>query len=111
MSDPAWQVDVATRGEHLQRTFHRLVAHPHVGEVRGVGFVAVAQRVEDKATGAPFPEEMAIPRRVCEAAWRRGLFIRPLGNVIYLWPPLVISPAELEWVVGVMEECLVEVAG
>lgn len=109
VGDLQWREDVALRGEHLQKTFRRLADHPHVGEVRGIGFVAVAQLVENKVTGAAFPEELAVPRRVCEAAWRRGLFIRPLGNVIYLWPPLVISPAQVEWVVGVMEDSLTEV--
>lgn len=34
-------------------------------------------------------------RRVKEEAQAAGLLIRPLGKVVYLWPPLLISSAEL----------------
>ena len=42
------------------------------------------------------------------AAWRRGLFVRPLSNVLYLWPPLLISEAELRFCFNVLRECLAE---
>ena len=34
---------------------------------------------------------------IANAAWQYGLFLRPLGNVLYLWPPLIISEAELKF--------------
>ncbi len=46
--------------------------------------------------------------RLAAAAWRRGLFLRPLGNVLYLWPPLLIEQAELEFCFEVLETLLQE---
>jgi len=34
-------------------------------------------------------------RQVGERAWDLGLFIRPLGEVLYLWPPLNVAKEEL----------------
>ena len=39
----------------------------------------------------------------------RGLLIRPLGDVIVIMPPLAISMRELEWMMGVVAECIREV--
>ncbi|MEM9423693.1 MAG: adenosylmethionine--8-amino-7-oxononanoate transaminase [Spirochaetota bacterium] len=35
-----------------------------------------------------------------------GLFLRPLGNVLYLWPPLVISEAELRFCLAALRQAL-----
>jgi adenosylmethionine-8-amino-7-oxononanoate aminotransferase len=36
----------------------------------------------------------------------RNLLIRPLGNVVYLLPPYVITNAELDWVYAEIETLL-----
>jgi adenosylmethionine-8-amino-7-oxononanoate aminotransferase len=43
---------------------------------------------------APEPGN-AYAKRVARRALDLGLFIRPLGNVLYLWPPLTITQPEL----------------
>jgi adenosylmethionine---8-amino-7-oxononanoate aminotransferase len=48
---------------------------------------------------------------VCRAARRRGVWIRPLGDVVILMPPLAISDDELETLVDVTVESVYEVAG
>ena len=45
-------------------------------------------------------------KRVTMAARARGLIIRPLGDVIVLMPPLSTTAEELDWLVGVVEECI-----
>jgi adenosylmethionine-8-amino-7-oxononanoate aminotransferase len=46
---------------------------------------------------------------VCRAARRRGVLIRPLGDVVVLMPPLAIDDATLDELVGVVSECITEV--
>jgi adenosylmethionine-8-amino-7-oxononanoate aminotransferase len=48
-------------------------------------------------------------RLVCAAAVRRGVLLRPLGNVIVLVPPLTTTADELERVVDVLAAALDEV--
>jgi adenosylmethionine---8-amino-7-oxononanoate aminotransferase len=50
-----------------------------------------------------------VGRRVCAAAVRRGVLLRPLGDTIVLVPPLTITGAELERLVSVLRAAIVEV--
>jgi adenosylmethionine-8-amino-7-oxononanoate aminotransferase len=42
--------------------------------------------------------------RVYEEGLRRGAYLRPLGNVIYVAPPINIDDAELDELLGIVEE-------
>lgn len=46
---------------------------------------------------------------VCRAARRRGVLIRPLGDVVVLMPPLGITDDELDELLGVVDESVREV--
>ena len=88
--------------EHLQEKIARLrellaplAEHPHVGHIRQCGLIAGIELVRDRATREPYPAAERIGRRVCEAALRQGVLLRPLGDVIVLWPPLAISLEQL----------------
>ena len=50
-------------------------------------------------------------RRVCAGAVRRGVLLRPLGDVVVLMPPLTITAAEIERIVEALAESIVEVTG
>ena len=41
-----------------------------------------------------------------QKALEKGLILRPLGNVIYFNPPLVINEDEIDRAVRVCKECL-----
>ncbi len=60
---------------------------PHVGDARIKGLMGGVELVADKASGTPYPLEAKMGVRVCLAARKRGLLIRPLGNVIVIMPP------------------------
>lgn len=40
---------------------------------------------------------------VCKHTLKSGLFIRPLGNVIYLWPPLISTIKELDKMFAILK--------
>ncbi|MDQ5815782.1 MAG: adenosylmethionine--8-amino-7-oxononanoate transaminase [Actinomycetota bacterium] len=48
-------------------------------------------------------------RRVCAAALRRGVLIRPLGDVIVLMPPLSVTDEEIATIVDVLAGSIIEV--
>jgi adenosylmethionine-8-amino-7-oxononanoate aminotransferase len=58
---------------------------------------------------APPADDLRWGRRVCAAAVRRGVLLRPLGDVVVLMPPLTITTAELERVVEALEASIHEV--
>lgn len=45
---------------------------------------------------------------IIETARRKGLFIRPLGPVLYLWPPLVTGKMDMEKMLRIFEDSLIE---
>jgi adenosylmethionine---8-amino-7-oxononanoate aminotransferase len=45
-------------------------------------------------------------RAAAERAVRAGLLLRPLGNVLYLWPPLVTEPGDLATMLAVMSDSI-----
>lgn len=47
--------------------------------------------------------------QVCRAARRRGVWVRPLGDVVVLMPPLAIGDDDLETLCGVVDESIREV--
>jgi adenosylmethionine-8-amino-7-oxononanoate aminotransferase len=68
----------------------------HVGEVRQCGFMVGIELVADRKTKKLFPIEKRTGHRVIMEARKRGVIIRPLGDVIVLMPPLSISAGEID---------------
>ncbi|MGH9638436.1 MAG: adenosylmethionine--8-amino-7-oxononanoate transaminase [Candidatus Acidiferrales bacterium] len=67
--------------------------HPSVGEVRSIGTIAA---VELKTDDPGYFSELR--PRFYDFFIDSGVLLRPLGNVIYILPPYVISSAELNFV-------------
>ena len=100
--------DVIARNRELARHLGRAAApladHPHVAEVRQTGMVLAAEMVRDKSRRAPWPWQERRGRRVLRHALKRGVLLRPLGDVVYFMPPYVITPEEIELMVAVAAE-------
>jgi adenosylmethionine-8-amino-7-oxononanoate aminotransferase len=80
-----------------------------VGDIRQCGLVAGVELVADPAARASFPPEQRVGHRVVLAARKRGVILRPLGDVVVLMPPLSITERELRKLVGVAVESVREV--
>ena len=65
---------------------------PHIKKIRVTGTIAAF----DIEIGVDSGYLNNIGRKIKRKAMGKGLFIRPLGNVIYLLPPLCISENQLE---------------
>ncbi|RNC70371.1 MAG: adenosylmethionine--8-amino-7-oxononanoate transaminase [Desulfuromonadales bacterium] len=100
-----------SKTEYLQQRLHTLMELSHVGDVRQCGMIAGIELVRDKQTKEPFPWEERIGVQVCLEARRHGLFLRPLGNVIVIFPPLSISHDELRLLMDGIEVSIREITG
>jgi len=81
--------------EYLGRRLEAMRGMPHVGDVRHKGMIGGLELVRDKETREAYDWEERIGMKVCHEARKRGLFLRPLGNVIVVFPPLSITLEEL----------------
>ena len=84
----------------LKERLEKIGRMPQVGDVRQKGFMVGIELVKDKATKEPYPLPEKRGIRVCSAARKHGVIIRPLGNVIVLMPPLSVSEGELKKLTG-----------
>ncbi|MEI7816470.1 MAG: adenosylmethionine--8-amino-7-oxononanoate transaminase [Desulfuromonadales bacterium] len=90
----------------LRQRLVNIALMPHVGDIRHCGMAAGIELVADKQTGTSYPWEDRIGIKVCLEARKRGVFSRPLGNTIVIFPPLVISNAELDILLNVLQESI-----
>jgi adenosylmethionine-8-amino-7-oxononanoate aminotransferase len=102
-----WSVleNVRARAEQLAKALESEVAPlPAVGEVRLRGLMGGVEL-------APPADGLRWGRKVCAAAVRRGVLLRPLGDVVVLMPPLTTTADEIERIVSVLAEAVDEVTG
>lgn len=67
----------------------------HVGDVRHKGMLMGIELVNDKKKKTPFSTKKSFNKLVFEAGRKNGIYLRTLGNIIMLVPPLAISQKEL----------------
>ncbi len=95
---------MARLDEHLAR----IARLPHVGDVRRCGMIAAVELVRDVATKAAVSAgSSAAARRACDHALTEGVWIRPLGDVIVLMPPLAISLEQIDRIAAAVEHGIV----
>ncbi|WP_207478138.1 aspartate aminotransferase family protein [Arenibaculum pallidiluteum] len=93
-------------GPRLQEGLRRLEGHPLVGDIRGVGLIAGVELVRDKATRTSFEPAQAVGPKLVSFAQARGAILRAMGDSIGFSPPLVISEAEIDELVGIFAAAL-----
>ena len=99
-------------GPYLIASLDQLAAsHPLIGERRGLGLMAALQIVRDKETRALFPAEANAAITCRDAAYRRGLIVRAIGQSIVLSPPLVFTHTEVDETIEILVAALDEVEG
>lgn len=80
----------------LARRLAPLARHPHVLDIRRCGLMVGIELVQDRETGTPFPPERRLGHQVTLAARKRGVIIRPLGDVVVLMPAPAMPETLLE---------------
>ena len=99
-----WDVlaNVAARSADLRRLLDRQVTPlPAVAEVRLHGLMGGVEL-------RPAPGERW-GRRVAAACVRRGVLLRPLGDVVVVMPPLTVTAGEITRIVDVLAAAIAEV--
>ena len=76
------------------------------GEFRQQGMIAAFELVTSKKDKKSFPPGSRIGYKIYLEGLKRGVFLRPLGDVIYFIPPLIISEEEIMMMMDVAKECI-----
>ncbi len=90
--------------KHLKEKLSPFAVLKHVGEIRQCGLIAAIELVKDKKTKEPYSWVERIGIQICLEAKKLGVLIRPLGHIIVIMPPLIITTDELDRLLGVIYE-------
>lgn len=80
----------------------------YVGDIRQLGFMAGIELYKDKEKKEKFPYGLRVGFKVARKCWEKGVFLRPLGDVMVLMMPLVIGEEEINRVIDVLKESINE---
>ena len=99
---------VLENNRKLAHCLHELTAdlnaHPHVAEVRQCGMILALEMIKEKSPRTPYPWQERRGLKVYRHALSRGVLLRPIGNVVYILPPYVITPEQIAHAVTVARE-------
>jgi adenosylmethionine-8-amino-7-oxononanoate aminotransferase len=88
----------AGKAERIARAFEDFRKLPDVVETRSLGMIGALDLAGSKSYLEPRG------KRVYAEALRRGAYLRPLGNTIYITPSLNIPDGDLDELLGIVEE-------
>lgn len=87
----------------------KFASHKNVGDIRTIGLINAIELVKDKRTKEPFDSRLRTGYQIYRKALKKGVLLRPLGDVIYFNPPLIIEKKDMDLATDVAFECLKEV--
>ncbi len=92
-------------GRQLRSSWVRLAQHPAVRHARCLGGIAACNLV-DPHTGGPRASLQRDGLTIHREALQRGLLVRPIGDCLYLVPPLSTPPDRIDEAVETLGLCL-----
>src|SRR5262249_25769225 len=72
-----------------------LSSHRHVIDIRQQGMILAVELAKNPRKREEYPANERRGLRVYRHGREQGVWLRPLGNVVYLMPPYVITPEEI----------------
>jgi len=103
--------DVDRKGRVLRDALQPLISHPHVGEIRQSGLMCGIELVADRSSKQVFAPGDRTAHHICLSLRDRGIFLRPLGDVLVLMPPLSSTDEELRHLAFAVHAGIVERLG
>ena len=116
-----WE-NAAKMGTRLHKGLQQAFGdHPHAGDIRGgKGLLAAVELVEDRATKENFAGDKKVAQRIQAEMMKRGVVTRTRptagphpapGDSVYFAPPLVVTEAEVDRLIGVTRDAIKVVLG
>ena len=90
----------ASLEKHWENAIHSLADHPHVVDIRNMGLIGAVELAP--IDGQPGKRAFDVFVRAFEA----GILIRVTGDIIALSPPLIISEAQIDELIGTLGRVL-----
>jgi len=98
--------NVRDLGPYLQSHAKQLEDLSIVGDVRGQGFMLGIDLVSDKVSKEP----LMLAHRVYQICLAKGVIVRPVGNIVVISPPLIMTRDQIKELVRVLRESISQAA-
>jgi len=90
-------VKAAVKAAYLRQKLNAAFkSNPYVGEIRSIGLINAIEIVKDRKNKTSFDSRLRIGYQIYMRALDAGLVLRPIGDVLYFNPPLIINEAEID---------------
>jgi adenosylmethionine-8-amino-7-oxononanoate transaminase len=83
-----------------------LSRYDFINDIRFKGFVGAVDIVKSRRDKIPFLPQERIGRKIYETSLENGIILRPLGDTIYFFLPLIVSPSNIEDIFNRTEKVL-----
>jgi adenosylmethionine-8-amino-7-oxononanoate aminotransferase len=95
------------QGERLRQRLTELAErYALIGDVRGAGLLQGVEFVADRKRRTRFPKGVKPGKVVEREARARGMLLRCGNDFVVFAPPLVVTPAEIDEMTGILGECI-----
>lgn len=99
--------DVKKKARLIKRRLDEINSIEIVGDVRHKGMLVGIELVKDKKSKKPFTiKGKEISQLIMQESLKRGVFLRPLGHIMLLVPPLATPDKELNMLIDVAIETI-----
>ncbi len=96
-----------------EKLFELADKHPCVGDVRGIGHFYALEIVKNRETREPFDVKAdklsgkaLMPVKISGNAMQNGLYVVPWYDTLTIAPPLIISKAEVDEAIAILDKAL-----
>ena len=94
-------------GPYLQKKWQEAFAdHPHLDDVRGVGFLAAFTWVKDKSRRELFANPGEVGTICRDIFFKNNLIMRAVGDSMVSAPPLVMTQTEIDEMIALAARCV-----
>ena len=81
----------------------------YVGDIRSIGLINAIELVQDKESKTSFDSSHRYGYQIYKTALKKGLLLRPLGDILYFTPPLIMTREEMKKAVKICADSIREV--
>lgn len=98
--------NVQVNGPYLQSRAKSLLENDIVGDVRGSHFMLGIELVADRYSKTGFDIATHAAEKVFVACRELGVLVRPIGNIVVISPPLILTKRDCDTMISVLNEAI-----
>ena len=81
---------------------------PYVGEYRQIGLIGAIELSDSSINNTILNSSNRVGYEIYKIALKKGVILRPLGNIIYFMPPYVINEEQIDTMLEIARDSIVE---